>query len=98
MTKRNATLHRFKLTDAETYGITEAIVLYNLRYWITKNKTRGTNLRNGTTWTYNSYKNFGKVFPYLSESQIKRALGSLVKQGAIVKGNFNKKRYDRTNW
>ena len=80
------------------YGLTEAVVLYNLKYWIKKNKAKGTNLHNSTTWTYNSYKKFSKVFPYLSESQIKRALASLVKQGAIVKGNFNKKRYDRTNW
>ncbi len=98
MTRRNEILHRFNLTDAETYGLTEAIVLYNLRFWIKKNKARGTNLYNGTTWTYNSYKKFSKVFPYLSESQIKRALTSLLKQGAIVKGNFNKKRYDRTKW
>jgi hypothetical protein len=53
---------------------------------------------NERTWTYNSCKAFSELFPYLSESQIKRALASLVKQGAILKDNFYKKRYDRTNW
>jgi hypothetical protein len=47
---------------------------------------------------YNSQKAFSALFPYLSESQIKRALASLVKQEAILKDNFNKMRYDRTNW
>jgi hypothetical protein len=90
--------HHFKVKDAERYGVTEAIVLYNLKFWIAKNKATGKHFHNGRTWTYNSYKAFKALFPYLSESQIKRALASLVKQGAILKNNFNKKRYDRTNW
>jgi hypothetical protein len=90
--------HHFKVKDAKSYGITEAILLYNLRFWIAKNKATGKHLHKGRTWTYNSYKGFSELFPYLSESQIKRALVSLVKQGAILKDNFNKMRYDRTSW
>jgi len=90
--------HHFKMRDAKRYGIPEAILLYNLRFWIGKNKANGKNFHKGRTWTYNSYKAFGLLFPYLSESQIKRALKSLLKQGAILKDNFNKKRYDQTNW
>jgi hypothetical protein len=90
--------HHFKVRDAKRYGITEAILLYNLKFWIAKNKASGKHFYKGRTWTYNSYKAFSELFQYLSESQIKRALASLVEQGAILKGNFNKKRYDRTNW
>jgi hypothetical protein len=90
--------HHFKVKDAKRYGITEAIVLYNLRFWIAKNKASGKHFFKGRTWTYNSYKAFSDLFPYLSESQIKRALRNLRKQGAVLKDNFNKKRYDRTNW
>ncbi len=90
--------HHFKVRDAKRYGITEAILLYNLRFWIAKNKASGKHFYKERTWTYNSYKAFGELFPYLSESQIKRALASLVKQGAILKDNFNKMSYDRTNW
>jgi hypothetical protein len=90
--------HHFKVRDANRYGITEAIVLYNLRFWIAKNKASGKHFYKGRTWTYNSYKAFSDLFPYLSESQIKRALRNLRKQGAVLKDNFNKKRYDRTNW
>ena len=90
--------HHFKVRDAKRYGITEAILLYNLKFWIAKNKANGKHLYNGKTWTYNSYKAFSDVFPYLSQWQIKRALANLVKQGAILKDNFNKMAYDRTNW
>jgi hypothetical protein len=90
--------HHFKVRDAKRYGITEAILLYNLRFWIAKNKANGKHFHNGRTWTYNSCKAFGELFSYLSESQIKRALASLVKQDAILKDNFNRMPYDRTNW
>ncbi len=95
---RDGSQHRFRVTDAKAYGVTEAILLANLRFWILKNKASGKHFHKLRTWTYNSYKTFSKLFPYLSESQIKRALASLVKQGAIVKDNFNKRHYDRTNW
>jgi hypothetical protein len=90
--------HHFKVRDAKRYGITEAVLLHNLRFWIAKNKASGKHFHKNRTWTYNSYKAFNDLFPYLSESQIKRALASLVEQGAIVKDNFNKVPYDRTNW
>ena len=90
--------HHFKVRDAKRYGITEAILLYNLRFWIAKNKANRKNFHKGRTWTYNSCKAFAALFPYLSESQIKRALARLVKKGAILKDNFNKMHYDRTNW
>lgn len=99
MTKvREGFEHHFKVRDAKRYGITEAILLYNLRFWIAKHKACGKHFYKGRTWTYNSYKAFVKLFHYLSESQIKRGLASLVKQEAILKDNFNKMRYDRTNW
>jgi phage gp16-like protein len=90
--------HHFKVRDAKRYGITEAILLYNLKFWLNKNKAKGKHQYNGRTWMYNSQKAFAKLFTYLSESQVKRALASLVKQEAILKDNFNKMPYDRTNW
>ena len=90
--------HHFKVRDAIRYGVTEAILLYNLRFWIAKNKANGKHFHKGRTWTYNSYKGFSDLFPYLSASQIKRALTKLAKKEAILKDNFNKMPYDRTNW
>jgi hypothetical protein len=73
-------------------------LLYNLKFWIAKNKASGKHFYKERTWTYNSCKALSELFPYLSESRIKRALVTLVTQGAILKDNFNKERYDRTNW
>jgi hypothetical protein len=90
--------HHFKVRDAKRYGVIEAILLYNITFWIAKNKANGKHFHKGRTWTYNSCKAFADLFPYLSVSQVKRALASLVEQGAILKDNFNKRHYDRTNW
>ena len=91
-------VHSFCVDDATKYGVHEAILLYNLRYWIAKNKAKKKNFHDGRTWTYNSHRAFAKLFPYLSESQIQRALANLVTKGAILKGNYNRVRYDRTTW
>ena len=91
-------VHSFVVDDAVQYGIVEAIVLYNLRFWIAKNKAKGKNLRDGKTWTYNSQRAFAELFPYLSEGKIQRALAKLEKDEVILKRNYNKVRYDRTSW
>jgi hypothetical protein len=96
--KLKASVHRFCVDDAKEYSVHGAILLQNLKHWIAKNKAQQKNFRDGRTWTYNSHKNFAKLFPYLSESQIQRALANLEKKGAILKGNYNKAPYDRTTW
>ena len=91
-------VHHFDIQEAEKYGLREAIVLYNIRYWLEKNIANKTNFKNGRVWTFNSYKAFTELFPYLSESQIKRSLNNLVKEGILIKENHNKLGFDRTNW
>ncbi|MGE0761860.1 MAG: hypothetical protein AB7N80_01150 [Bdellovibrionales bacterium] len=55
-------------------------------------------LKEGRYWTFNSVKDFAKLFSYWTEKQIETILNNLVAQGAILKGNFNRHRYDRTCW
>lgn len=90
--------HIFNLEDALKYGIEEAILLYNITYWIEKNKANNKHFYDGYYWTYNSYKAFQILFPYLSESQIKRAVLNLENNGAIISGNYNQSPYDKTKW
>lgn len=92
------TTHFFDTDDAVKYGVTEAIILANIRYWIAKNEANERHFYNGRYWTYNSYKAFAALFPYLSESQIKRAIHNLEEKGAISSGNFNSNVYDKTKW
>tara|TARA_R100001082_G_C4226544_1_gene101430 strand:- start:58 stop:480 length:423 start_codon:yes stop_codon:yes gene_type:complete len=83
---------------AKKYGIKESIVLHTFIYFILKNRHEKRNKHQGKYWTFNSYHNWKDNFPFFTEYQIRNAIRSLHKQGAIEIGNFNKKRYDKTNW
>ena len=89
---------RFDYEDAVNYGTDEAIFLYNLKFWLKNNKGKGKNFRDGKTWTYSSLDNYTEIFGFWKRSKIYRIINSLVKQGAIIKGNYNKYKYDKTSW
>ena len=91
-------MHSFDPVDAEKYGILEAILLANIRWWTAKNEANNRHYHNGRYWTYNSAKAFAKLFPYASQQQIQRALKSLEAARMIVVGNYNSNPYDHTKW
>ena len=95
-------VHLFEISDAKIYGVECAVILYNLKFWLRKNLASEKNLnkKDGKTyvWTFNSVKSWSKLFPYLTENQIRRCLEKLEKDGAIITGEFNKTKYDRTKW
>lgn len=90
--------HHFNIEDASKYGIGEAVILYNIRYWLTKNKANRKHLHDGRVWTYNSYEAFAELFPYLTTKQIRTRLDSLEKNGILITGNYNTYKPDRTKW
>lgn len=90
--------HSFNIELAKEYGILEAILIKNIWFWIEKNRANEKNFYDGTYWTYNSTRAFNELFPYTSESSIKRALKGLQEKGIIKTGNYNKSSYDRTLW
>jgi hypothetical protein len=90
--------HFFDIELAEKYGVNEAIILTNLKYWIEKNIANNKNFYDGEFWTYNSIKAFNQLFPYLSEKQIRYSLKKLEDLKIIKTGNYNKLKYDRTTW
>lgn len=90
--------HNFDTDIAKEYGIESAIIIQNLSFWIEKNKANGSHFHDGSYWTYNSIKAFNELFPYMSESTIRRTLKSLEENGIIKTGNYNKVGYDRTMW
>src|SRR5690606_31099339 len=89
--------HYFNVEVAKEHGVTAAIILKNLTFWIEKNVANGKNQFDGRTWTYNSYKAWHALFPYLSQKQLRTTLDKLVEKGGVMKGNFNQSTYDRTN-
>jgi len=91
-------MHTFDPVDAVQYGILEAVLLANIRWWVAKNKANGRHLHDGRYWTYNSAKAFTKLFPYASQQQIQRALKRLEDAGMMKIGNYNSNPYDHTKW
>jgi hypothetical protein len=80
-------------------GLNDAIVLQQLHYWIEKNKATGTNCFDGRVWTYGTIQEYrDRDFPFWSIDTVKRTLGSLVKRGFLIRGNYNRMKMDHTNW
>lgn len=90
--------HHFDIEIAEAYGLNEAIILNNIRFWVLHNEANGTNFHDGRFWTYNSMKAFEELFPYMKPRGIRAALENLERNGLILTGNYNQSTYDRTKW
>ena len=89
---------RFSGPLAKQYGTNEAVILYNFAFWIKHNTANQRNIRDGRVWTYNSQRALSEIFDFLNERQIRHALKKLEEAGAIIKGNYNAKKMDRTCW
>ena len=83
---------------AAVIGLNEAIVLKQVQYWTDKNRKIGRNFRKGHYWTYNTYEEWQKQFPFWSVRTIKRIFKRLEDKGYLVSDNFNKMKADRTKW
>ena len=90
--------YTFDTLLATKYGVNEAIMLNNLIFWIAKNEANGKHFHDGRYWTYNSVSAMERLYPFWTTSQIRTVISSLIKQGVLLKGNYNDKGYDRTMW
>ena len=91
-------MHHFNIYIAKDLGINAAIILSNLMHWLDINEANNTNYKEGKYWSYNSIPAFAKLFPYLSERQIRYVLNKLEEDNIIETDNFNKIAYDKTKW
>jgi len=91
-------LHSFEVEHARKYGLAEAVLIKNFKFWIEHNIDQKYNFKDGRTWTYISLKELAKNFDYLSEKQVRTAIDHLVNDGVILKGNYNKLAIDKTLW
>lgn len=80
------------------YGLEEAIFLESVVYWYRTNRAENRNYHDGRWWTYNSLAAFEVLFPWWSAKQLRRIINSCKEQGALLTGNYNKDRRDRTVW
>ncbi len=90
--------YSFDIEIAKKYGVNEAIIYNNILFWIRHNKVNNKNFHDGRYWTFNSQRAFAELFPFWTERQIRTALDNLVNQGVLIKGNYNKVKWDKTTW
>lgn len=83
---------------AVSVGLNEAIILQQIHYWTEQNKRMRKNYKDGYYWTYNTYTEWQKQFPWWSINTIKRTVTRLESNGLIISGNYNKAGFDRTKW
>lgn len=86
----------FKAEYAVLYGIPAAILLSHIEYIVKLNNQ--DYLYDNRFWYRLSIPTIREKFPFLPERTIKRALAELCEKGALLKGNYNKVHFDRTNW
>lgn len=91
-------VHCYNVEDAIKYGIGEATILYNFRFWINHNKANKTNQKDGRFWTFNSIPSMIEIMPEFTYDMMRRALERLKKKGILIEGVFNKLKLDKTRW
>ena len=84
----------FHSTLACAIGLNEAILLQKMNLWL---NCKPHDI-NGKSWIYNTCKSWQDQLPFLSESTIKRAIKNLFDKDILIKSNFNKSKFDHTNW
>lgn len=81
-------------------GLSKAIVINQLNYWLGINQKSGNNFRDGYYWTYNTYQMWAdNDFVFWSADTVKRVFTSLEKIGVVVSTSaYNKLGLDKTKW
>lgn len=75
-----------------------ATFLNNIAFWTVKNIKAHRNFHEGRYWTFNSCEEFARIFGYWNRRKVNRVILKAVDYNLLLKGNFNKHKYDRTSW
>lgn len=82
---------------AEQIGLNESVLLLQIAFWI--GSPNSGRFLDGQWWTWQSIRDMHeKAFPYLSISTINRAATKLIRDGYLIEGNYNERKYDKTRW
>lgn len=79
---------------AAAVGLNEAIVLQQVHYWLKSS----TKIHGDRRWTYNSYPEWQKQFPWWGVNTIRRTIAVLEQKELLVSANFNQNQFDKTKW
>lgn len=79
-------------------GLNESIVIQQIHYWNQINEKANNNFKEGYYWTFNTYDEWQKQFPFWSIPTIQRTISKLEKMKLVIASNYNKIKIDRTKW
>jgi hypothetical protein len=86
---------RFCLNVAAAIGVSEAIVLYRLDYWLSRTK----HFFDNRAWVYNTYESWQDQFPFWSRRTIQAIFRRLECLGIVESSQkYNRSRWDKTKW
>lgn len=82
------------------FGLDSAVFLDHIAHWLHLNSSnkQPRNFNEGRYWTYNTLDAMHSIFPGWPKETIRNIIRRCVKNGLLIVSNFNKKKYDRTNW
>ncbi len=86
---------RFCPAMAAAIGVSEAIVIHRLDYWLGRSKHRFE----GRAWVYNTYEAWQAQFPFWSRRTIQATFRRLERLGVVESTQaHNRSRWDKTKW
>lgn len=88
----------FKTEHAEKYGIEAAILIQGIQLGLHLNKSKASHIKMGKVWMYNSVREWHEVYPFMSESTIKRALHRLKDYKVVEVLQLDSNPMNKTNW
>ncbi len=101
MDNKNKNEHYYvSVNDTKQFGIIQAAILGRIKWWCQYNKEKGIKNRflDGFWWSgYLSARELSEQIG-LSPSTVDKNITKLLEIGILVKGNYNKKGFDRTRW
>lgn len=83
---------------AQIVGLENAIFIQDIAYWLDYNKSSGSAFEDGRYWSYSTLSAICERHPYWTKRQVERIIKNCRENGWIIVSNFNKSKYDRTNW
>lgn len=82
------------------FGLDSAVFLDYIAHWLHLNSSnrQPRNFHDNRYWTYNTLDTLHSIFPGWPKETIRNIIRKCVKKGLLLVSNYNKKKYDRTNW
>jgi hypothetical protein len=90
--------HCFPVAIAMKYSVHMAVWISHLAHWTEKHLAYNENIHDGLCWNYTTIAALGDLIPYMTPNQRRTVIDNSIKEGLVIKGNYNKTKYDRTVW